>query len=144
MFWTTVLNFVFMLLPTVLVMLYFHKSEVEVAGPYLAFAVPVPVFVLLATWLRVLEDRGWSPRQLALGWSLMMFLFSLVGGVATFYSAIRLRFVSPEGVRALAVVCVFLPFIAPFTIYRRVLKVAAMRAAKRSDGARVNLPPHIE
>lgn len=138
MVWAIVLDFALWLVPALLVMVVFHKSAVEMAGPYLAFAVPVPIFVLFASWLRILEDRGLSPRQLALAWSLMTMLFASVIGVATVYSATQLHFIEPEDVLAFVVAGVLVALIPPFTIYRRMLNVTAARAAKRSDDTRAN------
>jgi hypothetical protein len=46
----------------------FKKTVGELAGPYLAFAVPWAVFAPLVWWLRIREEQGTSPKQLARGW----------------------------------------------------------------------------
>ena len=50
-----------------------------------------------------------------------------------FVPAVGLHLIDPQDVLAFAAVCSPLAFIAPFTIYRRVLTVATARTAKRKD-----------
>jgi len=136
MFWAIVLYFGLVLVPVLFAMLVLHKTAGEMAGPYVAFALPGPIFLLLAMWLRVWEDRGASPRWLALSWSVCMLLFMLVVLCAIFYSGVELDLINLHDVAGSSVVaCVAGALIVPFMMYRWVLKVTAARAEKRKGPA---------
>jgi len=139
MFWAIVLFLAYVFVAALLVMLVLHKSAGEMVGPYLAYAVPGPIFLLVVLWLRAWEDRGASPKLLALVWCLCttLFMFTIVG--ATTYSGVVLHLIDSEDRVAFFIVSgVMGAFIVPLTMYRRVLKVATERAAKRIDGTRPN------
>lgn len=138
MSWAIVLNFALVLVPTYFVMLVLHKTAGEMAGPYLAYAVPGPIFQLVALWLRTWENRGASPKRLALAWVLCttLFMFTIIG--ATAYSGAELNLIDPEDRVPVVVLSVMGAFIVPFTTYRRVLKVTAERAATRIDSPHPN------
>ncbi len=131
MAWAGVLYFVLVLIPAFFAMLVLQKSADEMAGPYLAFAAPGPFFLLMAMWLRVWEDRGASPRRLALLWALMVMLFVLVTDGAIVYSGTALTLIDPQDVLAFIVAGVFGAFVAALTVYRRTLAITAARAGKR-------------
>lgn len=105
----------------------------DLVGPYLAFAVPAVICLLLAWRLKRWEEHGPSSRLLALGWSLgTVFLFSTVI-IAFFYSGLRLHFLNlgdAKGFIAVAVVGVPIAF---FIWYRVVLSHISARAARNVD-----------
>ena len=132
MFWAIVLYLGLILVPVLFVMLVLHKTAGEMVGPYVAFALPGPIFLLVSMWLRVWEDRGASPRRLALAWSICILLFMFVGLGATFYSGVELHLINlQDAVGGFVVACVAGALIVPFMMYRWVLKVTAARADKR-------------
>jgi predicted Na+-dependent transporter len=115
-------------------MLVFHKTPNEMAGPYLAYAVPGPIFLLVVLGLRTWEDRGGSPKRLAIAWTLCTTLFMFIILGATVYSGAKLHLIDPnDAVGILVVACVGGALIGPFMMYRRVLKVTTARVAERKD-----------
>jgi hypothetical protein len=139
MFWAIVLYLALVLVPAFLVMLVLHKTVGEITGPYLAYAVPGPIFLLVILWLRTWEERGASPRQVALVWSLCTTLFMFLVFGATVYSGVELHLIDPnDAVGTLVVGCVGGALVGPLTTYRHVLKIASARTAKRIDGAHPN------
>ena len=75
-----------------------NKTADELAGPYLAFAVPWAILAPLIWWLRKWEEQGVSPKRLARGWGLSMALFGVAVAVAVFYSGSVLRLMDPTDV----------------------------------------------
>jgi hypothetical protein len=75
-----------------------NKTADELAGPYLAFAVPWAILAPLIWWLRKWEEQDASPKRLARGWGLSMALFGVAVAVAVFYSGMVLRLMDPTDV----------------------------------------------
>jgi hypothetical protein len=73
-----------------------HITYAEIVGPYLAFAVPGVIFLLLVRWLWKWEAHGLSPMRLAFAWSLSIALFFLAVCSALFYSGVELKLVDPN------------------------------------------------
>ena|SRR5882724_12414934 len=114
-----------------------HAPEGELVGPYLAFAVP-GVILLPAAWrLRKWEERGASPRRLALWWGMLIVSFASAVLVAFVYSGIELHLIDPSDIVGGSVVAgVLLIPTAFFTMYHRVLSRTSARAARHMDGSR--------
>ncbi|MBI3677841.1 MAG: hypothetical protein HY243_14630 [Proteobacteria bacterium] len=136
MFWAMAGYVALMLVPAILVMLILRKTVEEMAGPYLAFAVMGPVFLLVVLALWTWEDRGASPKPLTLAWCLCMALFMLTAFAATAYSGVALHIIGAQdrneffvvsGVGGVTAALVVVPM-----FYRRILTTVAARAAKRA------------
>lgn len=111
------------------------KSAGELAGPYLAFAVPWAVTAPVVWWLRKWEMRGVSPKRLAHGWGLSMAFFGVAEVAATFYSGVELRLMDPRDAVISFVVMVLLS--APifyFVTYHRALRRVSARSASGKLG----------
>jgi hypothetical protein len=111
------------------------KSAGELAGPYLAFAVPWAIMAPLIWWLRKCEEQGVSPKRLAHGWGLSMALFGVAGVAAVFYSGVELRLMDPRDAVISFVVMVLLS--APifyFGMYHRALPRISARSAEKLGG----------
>jgi hypothetical protein len=130
MFWAIVLLLVLELIPAIVVKEVLHVTMGQLVGPYLAFAVPAVLFLLLAWWLRRQEERGATARRLALAWGLSAGLFVLTIGVALFYSASALRLIDPREFLGPLIFAVSAgTLVTSFTMYRKVLPTISARAA---------------
>jgi hypothetical protein len=116
-----------------------HTTEGELAGPYLAFAVPGVIILLLAWWLRKWEERGPLPRRLALGWGLSAALFFSTGAIAFFYSAVKLHLLNPNDIASFIVVGAGGVLIASFSLYRSAITRISARSARNMDESRSEL-----
>lgn len=76
--------------PFLIAMVVLKKSAGELAGPYIAFAIPWGIVLPLVWWLRKWEEQGASPKRLARGWGLSIALFVIAIGAAVFYSGVKL------------------------------------------------------
>ena|SRR5579872_6210183 len=104
-----------------------HKSALELAGPYLAtFVTPVPIFVLVASWLRKWETRRPSPRLLALCWSLSVAILVAAVSGALFYYGAKFHLINPT-VGDLVYVVTASVLSASFIMYHTVLPVIVAR-----------------
>lgn len=74
----------------------FHIPVGKLIGPYLANGAPGTIFFPVIWWLRKLEERGASPRRLAVGWGLCTALFFSATNVALLYSAVAFRLINPD------------------------------------------------
>jgi len=136
MFWALCLYLALELGPFVIVKHVLHTTEEKLAGPYLAFAVPGVIVLLLAWWLRKWEERGPSPRRLAFGWGLSAaFFFSAVAG-AFFYSGVTLHLLNPSKIGSFITVGALGVLIASFSLYYTALSRISARATRNTDGAR--------
>jgi hypothetical protein len=111
-----------------------NKTAGELAGPYLAFAVPWAIFAPLIWWLRKWEERGASPKRLARGWGLGMALFDIAVDVAVFYSGMVLHLMDPTLVVGAFITTVLMS--APtsyFVVYHLVLARISSRVAGNRD-----------
>ena len=74
-----------------------HKTAWEIVGAFLAtFVAPVPIFVLVASWLRKWETHRPPPKLLALCWSLAMALFVAGINSALFYFGAEFHVFDPS------------------------------------------------
>jgi hypothetical protein len=106
------------------------KTAGELAGPYLAFAVPWAIMAPLIWWLRKWEERAVSPKRLAHGWGLSMALFVVVLGVAVFYSGVEFGLMDrKDAVDSFIVTALWGGCIVYFTLYHMALKRICSRAA---------------
>jgi len=80
-----------------LLTLILHKTALTLAIPYLiTFVAPVPIFVLVASWLRKWETHRPPPKLLALCWSAMVGLLAATTNGAIFYYGRKLQFFHPS------------------------------------------------
>ena len=116
----------------VLVKLLFRATWSELVGPYLAFAVPMMIFLLFVWLLRTWENSNPSPRRLALAWGLnVALLASMVDGAFDYSGAafgiINLRHVSDWGDWGFAVVMSIL--CGAVVTYQGVYRLARARSS---------------
>jgi hypothetical protein len=106
----------------------------ELAGPYLAFAVPWAILAPLIWWLRKGEEQGASPKRLARGWGLSMVLFGAAVTFAVFYSGIKLGFVDINDavIDFVLTVLVSAP-IFYFVMHHMAMTRTSVRAARKLD-----------
>jgi hypothetical protein len=113
-----------------------NKTAGELAGPYLAFAVPWAILAPLIWWLRKREERGISPKRLARGWGLGMAVFGVAVAVAVFYSGMALRLMDPTDVAGgfIATVLLSVPILY-FGMYYTALRSISARAVGKHSSA---------
>ena len=110
----------------------FNMAAGELAGPYLAFAVPWVILAPLIWWLRKGEEQGSSPRRLARGWGFGMALFGVAVVVAVFYSGVALRLVDrTDAVGGLIAAVLLSVPIFYFSMHHMALKRISSRAAEK-------------
>ena len=132
LFWGLGTYFVLELGPFFIASAIFKKTARELAGPYLAFAVPAVIVMPLIWWLRKWEELGALPERLARGWGLSMALFGVALAVAVFYSGVELRLVDlQDAVVEFFVSGLMAGFILYFVGYHRTLKVLTSRAIEK-------------
>jgi hypothetical protein len=113
------------------------KTAVELAGPYLACAVPAAILMPLVWWLRQREEHGASSKRLARGWSASVALFGVATVVAVIYSGVKLSLMdSTDAVGGLAVSVLLSVPISYFTMHHTVMTRISSRAASKMDGTR--------
>jgi len=135
MFWGLVFWLVLELGPFFIAGWVFKKTAGELAGPYLAFAVPWAIMAPLMWWLRKGEERGISPKRLAHGWGLGMALFGVALAVAVFYSGVELRLMDRKDAVVSFIVVVLLGVPVFYcTLYRRALPRISARSAGKLGG----------
>jgi hypothetical protein len=136
MFWGLGFWLVLELGPFFIAELAFKKTAGELAGPYLAFAVPWAIMAPLIWWLRKWEERGVSPKCLAHGWGVSMALFGVASMVAVFYSGVELSLMDrKDAVVSFIVVVLFSVPIFYCTLYRWVLMRISARSSKKMGGS---------
>ncbi len=116
------------------------KTASELAGPYLAFAIPWAILAPLIWWLRKREEQGASPQHLARGWGLSMALFGVALAGAVFYSGVKLRLMGlSDAVSSFVTMAIFSGLIFYFGMYHMALRLLSARAVEKltpsSDGA---------
>ncbi|HET7103034.1 MAG TPA: hypothetical protein VFI20_03005 [Terracidiphilus sp.] len=110
------------------------KSAAELAGPYLACAMPVAIFIPLAWRLWQREKQNVSPKRLAREWGVSAVLWGIAVVVAVIYSGVKLRYMDPKyAFGGLVVSLLFCLPIGYFTLYRMTLKRIAPRVAGDRD-----------
>ncbi len=113
-----------------------RKTTGELAGPYLAFAVPWAILAPIIWWLRKWEEKGVTPKRLARGWGASMVLFVVAVGVAVFYSGVKFGFISPIDAEVSFVsTALFGGLIVYFRMYHLVLTNLSAKAAGKLEGA---------
>lgn len=111
------------------------KTVGEMAGPYLAFAMPWVIMVPLIWWLRKREEQGTSPKRLARGWGLSMALFGVVLGFAVFYSGVKFSLIGlSDAVISFVTTALFSGLIFYFGMYHMALKRISSRTAAKLGG----------
>ncbi len=112
------------------------KTAGEMAGPYLAFALPAVIVMPLIWWLRKWEEGGASPKRLAHGWGLSMALWVLALAVAVFYSGAKFRLMTPSDAGISFVTsALFSGLILYFVGYHRALARLSSKADEKLGGA---------
>jgi hypothetical protein len=107
-----------------------RRTARELAGSYLALAIPGAIMISLVWWLRRWEQRGAPPKRLAHGWGLSMAAFVVATAGALFYSGVELRLVDPaDAVGDLAVAALFGALVGYFSVYHMVLPRISSRMA---------------
>jgi len=119
----------------------FGKTAGELVSPFLAFAVPWAIFAPLVWWLRILEEQGTSPKQLARGWVLSVAVFFIAVIVAVIYSGIEFRLIDPKDALGRFVAGVLLSLPSYFITYRMMLRVISTRMAT-ATGRRLSQDSH--
>lgn len=105
------------------------KTVGDLAGSYLAFAVPGAVMASLVWWLHTWEERGLPAKSLARGWGLSMVLFGVAIAGALLYSGVELGIVNPADARRPVIVAALCgALITYITTYRMVLPRISSRA----------------
>ena len=125
------LGLVLTLIPFFLVKLVFHTTARALAGPYMAFLVPQWICLTLSMWLRKLEERGVSPKRLAIGWCVMIAFFYWAVIAACFYAGVTLRIVrpgDPEWVFVFGMMAIVGTASSYFIGYKRTLQVILARS----------------
>ena len=113
-----------------------NKTADELAGPYLAFAIPWAILAPLIWWLRRREDLGASPKRLARGWGLGMAVFGVAVAAAVFYSGMALHLMDPADVVGGFVTAVSLSVpILYFGMYYMALRSISARAVSKRGGS---------
>jgi hypothetical protein len=102
----------------------------ELAGPYLAFAVPGVIMLLAAWWLRRWEEQSPSPKRVALGWCLAALLFFSAVATAFFYSGLKLHLLNASDAQIFMVVGPAGVLFASFSLYRMALSSISARAVR--------------
>jgi hypothetical protein len=114
-----------------------EKTAGEMAGPYLAFAMPWAIMAPLIWWLRKWEEQGASPKRLARGWGLSMALFGVVLGFAVFYSGVKLRLMHmSDAVSSFVTMALFSGLIFYFGMYHRALTRISSRTTGKQGSPR--------
>ena len=112
------------------------KTVGDMAGPYLAFAMPWAIMAPLIWWLRKREEQGASPRRLARGWGGSMALFGVVLGFAVFYSGVQLSLIRlSDAVISFVTMALFSGLIFYFGMYHMALKRISSRTTAKAGGS---------
>jgi hypothetical protein len=113
------------------------KTAFELAGPYLACAVPAAILMPLVWWLRQWEGQGASSKRLARGWGASVALFGVAMVFAVIYSGVKLRLMdSTDAVGGLVVSVLLSVPISYFTLHHMVMTRVSWRAATKGSSAR--------
>jgi hypothetical protein len=111
-----------------IVKLVLHAAESELVGPYLAFAVPTVITILLAWRLRRWETPGLSPKWLALGWGLCAALFVSMLTLAAIYTGVKIHLINTSDLDVWGIACAICILSAFVTVYRGAYRVLLKRA----------------
>ena len=143
LFWGLCMYLALELGPFFIVRQVLHKTVGQLAGPYLAFAVPMAIFLPLVWWLLKWEkEKRASAKKLARGWGLMMVLFGVTVAGAVFYSGIKLGLVDmSDAVISFVVGVLYSGLIFYFGMYHLMLRRISARVAGRNDERSLNECP---
>jgi len=135
LFWGLPIYLVLELGPFLMIGYGFKKTEGELIGPYLAFAVPPLILMPLVWWLRVWEEQGTSPKRLARGWGMGVAFWGVSVLAATTYSGVNLRLIDPMDALVCFVGSVLLSVpIAYFMLYYMAITRLSSRSAAKIAG----------
>ena len=112
----------------VIIKLVLNKTVVELASPYLVFAVPGVILLPLAWQLRKWEEQGSSPKRLAFGWTLCAALFFSTVAIVVIYSGVELHLVNLNDEWSFIVAGMVGVPTASLTVYRMALVRISARA----------------
>jgi hypothetical protein len=108
------------------------KTAAELAGPYLACAMPAAMFIPLVWRLWQREKQGPPPKQLAREWGVSVALWGVAVVVAVIYSGVKLGLMDPKyafgGLVLSLLLCVPIGY---FTLYYMTLTRISSRAAAK-------------
>ena len=120
--WIIGVYLVLEIVPFLLVGLVFKKTASELAGPYLAFAVPCAIMAPLVWFLRRSERRGLEPKRLARRWGVSGVIFGTSAVVATIYCCVNLGLMDTKNALGILFGAVLLSTpIAYFTLYHTII-----------------------
>lgn len=104
------------------------KTVGQMAGPYLAFAVPAAIIMPLIWWVREWEEQGVTPKPLARRWGLTMVLFVIVISAAVSYSGVHLGLMGrTDAIVGFVTAAPFGSGIAYFISYHHALRIISSR-----------------
>lgn len=137
LFWGLLTYLVLEFGPFLLFGLALKKTVAELAGPYLACAMPAAIFIPLVWWLWQREKQNPSPKRLAREWGVSVALWGVAVVVAVIYSGVKLGFMDPKyafgGLVVSLLLCVPIGY---FTLYHMTLTRISSRAAGERGGTR--------
>jgi len=108
-----------------------RRGTEELALPYLAFAAPGVIGLLLAWRLRKWEEQGASPRRIAAGWCLSVVLLFSTVALSFLYSGVKFRLFRPSDAKSFMVVALVGALIASFSLYRMALSRISARSKQQ-------------
>jgi hypothetical protein len=121
--------------PFLIAGLVLKKTVGEMAGPYLAFAVPAAIIMPLIWYLKKWEEQGVTPKRLARGWGLSMVIFVVAMGVAVFYSGVKLHLMGRwDAVVSFIVSTLWGGLIVYFTLCHMVSRRLSSKTARNLGG----------
>ena len=128
LFWMLALYLALVLVPAIVLKLIFHATLRQAAGPFLAIAGPGVIGLLLIFQLWKWEERGATPKRLALAWCLVIGTFAFATGTGTLYSASALHLIDEYGLVFVICMAFAASVFASFRLYPKMLEAAAARA----------------
>lgn len=136
LFWAIGIWLVLELGPFFIAALALRKSAGELAGPYLAFAVPWAIMAPLIWWLKKWEERSVEPKRLARACGVSTALFGVVLLLAGSYSGVKLGILNPMDALGGLILSVFLCVpIFYFTVHHMVMTSRSSRARGQVGGS---------
>jgi hypothetical protein len=109
-----------------------RKTAADLAGSYLACAMPAAIFMPLVWWLRQREKQSASPKLLAREWGASVAFFGVAMVAAVIYSGVRLSLMdSKDAVGGLVVSVLLCVPISYFTVQHMAITHISSRAAAK-------------
>lgn len=131
LFWTVGLYLVLELGPFLMAARALDKPAIELAGPYLAFAIPWAILAPLIWWLRKNEERDVEPKRLAQCWGASVAFFGVAIAIAVYYSGVELDLMNKmDAIGGLVVSVVLIAPILYFTLHYMALSHFSSKAYK--------------